>query len=58
MLSWETQTGVRYRIVYKNALQPGAWSTLAEVTGDGNVINHTDASSTTVTTRFYRVELP
>jgi hypothetical protein len=48
---------VRYRILYKNALQPGAWSTLVEVTGDGSAINYTDASSTTVTTRFYQVEV-
>ncbi|HVK57319.1 MAG TPA: Ig-like domain-containing protein, partial [Candidatus Kapabacteria bacterium] len=58
VLNWNTQAGVRYRIVYQNALQiGGSWQTLGEVDGTGTAVNYSDATATGVNARFYRIAI-
>jgi hypothetical protein len=58
VLNWNTQAGVRYRIVYQNALQVGgSWQTLGEVDGTGAAVNYSDATASGVNARFYRIAI-
>jgi hypothetical protein len=58
VLNWNSQVGVRYRILYQNVLAPaGAWQTLTDIDGTGGAINYTDATSGGSNTRFYKVEV-
>ncbi len=52
-LSFATQIGVNYQVVYKTNLTDTAWLPLTAVTGDGTV--KTVADPTAGTQRFYRV---
>ncbi|HEX7863108.1 MAG TPA: lamin tail domain-containing protein [Verrucomicrobiae bacterium] len=58
VLNWNSQAGVRYRVLYQNVLAPSvAWQTLVDVDGTGSAINYTDATSGGSSTRFYKVEV-
>jgi hypothetical protein len=54
-LSWSTQTGVRYRIQFKDLLTSPSWQTLSDVTGNGSTMSFTDPN--TPQKRFYRIEV-
>lgn len=52
-VSFPTQSGVSYMVVYKDTLEDPYWKLLETVNGDGTVKSVTDASGKTQ--RFYRV---
>ncbi len=56
LLSFPTQTGVIYRVFYRNDLAAGTWTLLTTVAGDGGVKSVGDPSSSTA--RFYKVVAP
>ena len=54
ILSFPTQTGASYQVLYKNDLSDASWQTLQTITGD--LSGHTNISTTMPPTkRFYRV---
>ncbi len=53
-LSFPTQLGVNYQVVYKNNLTDADWTVLAPVTGDGTVKTVSDSAGPP--NRFYRVK--
>ena len=61
-VSWASQTGVNYRVQWKNALTDPTWQTIVpDIPGTGSTINWMDDGSKTgglPATRFYRVGLP
>lgn len=61
-VSWASQTGVTYRVQWKNALTDPTWQTIVpDIAGTGSTINWIDNGSQTgglPATRFYRVGLP
>lgn len=61
-VSWPSQTGVTYRVQWKNALTDPTWQSIVpDIAGTGSTINWIDNGSQTgglPATRFYRVGLP
>jgi hypothetical protein len=55
-ISFPTQTGVIYRVFYRETLTDGAWTLLATVFGDGTVKSVSDPG--TASQRFYEVTSP
>jgi hypothetical protein len=53
VLSFATQIGVQYQILYKNSLTDPTWQVLTTVTGDGTVKTHSDLLGSA--SRFYSV---
>ncbi len=53
-LSFPTQLGVNYQVVYKNNLTDPSWTLLTSVSGDGSVKSVSDPASQT--RRFYSVK--
>ncbi len=53
LLSFATQIGVQYQILYKNSLNDANWQVLTTVSGDGSVKTHSDPMGNTQ--RFYVV---
>jgi alpha-D-xyloside xylohydrolase len=62
MVSWPSQTGIVYRVQWKNAMTDSSWQAIApDFTGTGSIMNWTDDGSQTgglSLQRFYRVEVP
>jgi hypothetical protein len=56
VLSFPSQSGVTYRVLYRDDLTTGNWSLLTTVLGDGSVKSVTD--SLAGTKRFYKVVAP
>ncbi len=56
VVSFPTQTGVIYRVLYRESLTEGTWMLLTSVVGDGAVKSVTDPS--TAARRFYQVVAP
>jgi DNA-binding beta-propeller fold protein YncE len=55
-LGWNSISGLNYRLQYKNNLTDAVWTDLpGDVTGTGNTVLKTDATSGTNSTRFYRI---
>ncbi len=55
-LSFQTQNGFNYTVLYKNQLSDPTWSTLTSVSGDGTVKTVNDPH--TLATRFYKLSIP
>jgi hypothetical protein len=55
VISFPTQAGFNYTLLYKNNLSDPTWSNLTSVAGDGTTKALTDSTATGVTQRFYRV---
>ncbi|HEY4414650.1 MAG TPA: hypothetical protein VGO57_03075 [Verrucomicrobiae bacterium] len=55
-VSFPTQNGFTYTLVYKNDLTDTGWSTVTSVPGDGSVKTLTDTTATGVAHRFYAVQ--
>jgi hypothetical protein len=56
IVSFPTQSGVIYRVFFRENLSSGNWSLLASVVGDGTVKSASDP--VTETGRFYQVVAP
>jgi len=56
VISFATENGFGYTLLYKNNLTDPAWSILSSVNGDGTVKHVTDTTATGAARRFYRVE--
>jgi len=54
-LTFGTQSGFSYTVLYKNALSDSSWTTLSTVTGDGTVKTATDVKSGSA--RYYRLQV-
>ena len=54
LLSFPTQSGLSYQVLYRNNLTTGSWQTLTTVPGDGTTHTVTDAPTTSG--RFYRLQ--
>jgi hypothetical protein len=58
VLSWPAQTGVRYRVEYKDSLTESSWRVLSEITGTVPTGSAIDSSLSTRSERYYRLVLP
>lgn len=56
VISFPTQLGVEYRVLYRTDLTSGSWSLLTTVVGDGTTKSATDVASSA--RRFYKVVAP
>lgn len=56
VVSFTTESGFTYTLLYKNNLTDPAWSTLSSVSGNGSIESVTDTTATGAAHRFYRVE--
>ena len=56
VVSFPTQTGSSYSVLYRNSLTTGNWALLATVPGDGTVKSVSDPM--TGSQRFYKVTTP
>ena len=56
IISFPTQSGVIYRVFYRDNLNAGNWTLLTNVIGDGTVKTASDLA--TATGRFYQVVAP
>jgi hypothetical protein len=54
-ISFTTTNGAPYTVQFNNDLVAGAWMTLTNMTGNGNIMTATDFGGATQTQRFYRV---
>jgi len=56
MISFQTQNGSSYQLLYKNNLSDATWTALGSaINGNGSVQSVTDANTATGGHRFYRV---
>jgi hypothetical protein len=56
-ISFASQSGHTYTLVYKNSLTDAAWTSLNSVAGDGTVLTLTDATTAGAAHRYYAVQI-